>query len=129
MKRISDRFLQLGVIAALIGMSLGVYMGATHNFALSPVHAHINLLGWVSMVLYGLFYRAYPHAAEAKLAPVHFLVNVIGVLIMVSSLAAQILGRTEAAGALAISSVVVAASMVLFAIIVFGATSRRTAAA
>ena len=43
--------------AALGGMSLGIVMGATHDFTLAPVHAHLNLLGWVSMMLYGLYYR------------------------------------------------------------------------
>ncbi|MBC6983683.1 cytochrome-c oxidase [Caulobacter sp. 17J80-11] len=129
MKRISDRFLQLGVLAALTGMTLGVYMGATQNFTLSPVHAHINLLGWVSMVLYGLFYRAFPQAGQTKLAVVHFWVAVLGFLIMVPSLAAEILGHTEVAPVLGVASVVVLLSMAIFVVVVFKATSAKPATA
>ena len=32
-------------------------MGIAKDFTLTPVHAHLNLLGWVSMLLYGFFYR------------------------------------------------------------------------
>lgn len=49
-----------GAAAALTGMGLGVAMGISHDFTLAPVHAHLNLLGWVSMLLYGLYYRAAP---------------------------------------------------------------------
>lgn len=129
MTRISDRFLQLGVLSALVGVGLGVYMGAAHDFQLSPVHAHVNLLGWVSMLLYGLFYRAFPQAGATKLAAAHFWVNVLGFLVMVPSLAAQILGRPEAGPVLGVSSIVVAFSMLMFAVIVFKATSAKAAAA
>ena len=43
--------------AALTGMSFGIYMGVAHDFTLAPAHAHLNLLGWVTMCLYGLYHR------------------------------------------------------------------------
>jgi len=43
--------------AALTGMGLGMFMGLTHDFTLAPAHAHLNLLGWVTMCLYGLYHR------------------------------------------------------------------------
>jgi hypothetical protein len=49
-----------GAAAALAGMSLGIAMGISHDFTLAPVHAHLNLLGWVSMLLYGFYYRGAP---------------------------------------------------------------------
>jgi hypothetical protein len=47
----------VGAAAALVGMALGIGMGLSQDFSLTPVHAHLNLLGWVSMMLYGLYYR------------------------------------------------------------------------
>lgn len=44
-------------LAALTGMSLGIYMGLSQDFTLAPAHAHLNLLGWVTMALYGLYHR------------------------------------------------------------------------
>jgi hypothetical protein len=119
LKRISDRFLQLGVLAAVIGMTAGVIMGGTHDFTLAPAHAHLNLLGWVSMMIYGLFYRAVPEAAQGKLALTHFWVAVAGVLLLVPALALKLLGHNEADPVLAAGSFVTLASMLLFATIVF----------
>ena len=44
-------------LAALTGMGLGLYMGINGDFTLAPAHAHLNLLGWVTMALYGLYHR------------------------------------------------------------------------
>lgn len=43
--------------AGLCGMGLGIWMGVAHDFTLAPVHAHINLLGWVTLSLFGLYHR------------------------------------------------------------------------
>ena len=86
MTRVSDRFLQLAVLAALTGMGLGIGMAVTQNFQLQSVHAHVNLLGWVSMMLYGLFYRAVPKAAEGRLPAVHFWLNAVGFVAMAALL-------------------------------------------
>jgi hypothetical protein len=47
----------VAALMALIGMGLGVYMGTVQDFTLAPAHAHLNLLGWVTMAIYGLYYR------------------------------------------------------------------------
>ncbi|HEY5816928.1 MAG TPA: hypothetical protein VIU14_00815 [Mesorhizobium sp.] len=47
-------------VAATAGMSLGIHMGINDDFTLAPAHAHLNLLGWVTMSLYGLYYRSAP---------------------------------------------------------------------
>ena len=44
-------------LAGLTGMSLGIWMGMNEDFTLAPVHAHLNLLGWVTLALYGLYHR------------------------------------------------------------------------
>lgn len=44
-------------LAALTGMTMGIVMGMSDNFTLAPAHAHLNLLGWVTMALYGLYHR------------------------------------------------------------------------
>jgi hypothetical protein len=132
--RLSNAFLRLAVVFILIGVGLGYYMGATQNFTAAPVHAHINLLGWVSMFLYGLFYRANPEAAEGLLPKVHFLVALVGFLIFMPALAIEVL-QIQAALPLAhigliAGPTIVVIGMILFAIIVFGATrTSRTAAA
>jgi hypothetical protein len=128
MARLSDRFLQLGVLFALTGMGLGVWMGATENFQLAPVHAHINLLGWVSMLIYGLVYRVVPQATEGKLPVIHFWLAVLTVLVMIPLLALFILGNRAVAPLLGIDSIGLWLSMLLFAVIVFKATAQAKTA-
>lgn len=131
--RLSDRFLRLAVVFALIGMALGYWMGASRDFAASPVHAHINLLGWVSMTLYGLFYRLLPLAALGRLPQAHFWTALIGLLIFMPALAAELLGGPPWAAAASIGLIagptLTLLSMVVFAVIVFRATRPLTAAA
>jgi hypothetical protein len=56
--RISDFAFLVAGLAALGGMTLGMQMGISQDFTLAPAHAHLNLLGWVTMTLYGLYHRS-----------------------------------------------------------------------
>ncbi len=55
--RISDFCFIAAALAALTGMALGISMGISQDFSLSPAHAHLNLLGWVTLSIYGLYHR------------------------------------------------------------------------
>jgi cbb3-type cytochrome oxidase subunit 1 len=124
MTRVSDRFLQLAVLAALTGMALGMGMAGTQNFQLQAVHAHVNLLGWVSMMLYGLFYRVVPKATEGRLPAVHFWLTAISFVGMMALLTAEKLGVESITAVLATVSTGMLLSMALFAVIVFRSTWR-----
>lgn len=72
MAKLDVKFLLLAAILLTSGVGLGIYMGVVHDFALAPVHAHINLVGWVSSALFGIVYALYPQLQERRLAQVHF---------------------------------------------------------
>lgn len=55
--RISDFCFIFAALSALGGMVLGITMGISQDFTLAPAHAHLNLLGWVTMAIYGLYHR------------------------------------------------------------------------
>ena len=122
---VSYNFLRLGVLSALVGMSLGVWMGANQDFVLRPVHAHINLLGFASMMLFGLFYRAFPAAGRGWLPMVHFALSVLGFLILMPSLTLLILEKPLFMPAMIASEFMLVASMLLFVIIVLMATMKK----
>ena len=122
---ISSTFMRLGVLTLIGGMSLGIWMGATENFTLRPVHAHVNLLGFVAMMLFGLFYRTFPDAARTKLALGHFTLFVVGFLIQVPTLTLLLLGNPSVTPILGLSEIALVLSVVLFAIIVFRSTSGK----
>lgn len=71
-KCVARRFILIAVTYLLVGAALGVYMGATRAFQFAPVHAHLNLLGWVTMALAGLIYDRFPQAGGSRLGTVHF---------------------------------------------------------
>jgi hypothetical protein len=73
MNRLDLKFLLLGAIMLTAGVTLGVVMGIRHDFSLAPVHAHINLVGWASLSLFGIVYKLYPEMARSRLAALHFI--------------------------------------------------------
>jgi len=114
------RFLKIAVVYFFIAVCLGVVMGIIHNFTFASVHAHLNLLGWVSMAIFGIIYSIYPKAAETKLAKIHFWLHNIGVPLMQGSLFVMILTGSESLLPVAIiSSLLVIVGVLLFSINVF----------
>ncbi len=68
MNRIPLLFLTAAAACLVCGVALGIGMGIAHDFQLAPVHAHTNLVGWASLALMGLTFRAWPQLAEGRLA-------------------------------------------------------------
>jgi len=87
MPRVSAAFFVVGALLLLSGMILGEYMGANENFTLAPLHAHINLLGWVTLALYGTFYTLTKDTYSPKLAWTNFVLSSVGILAMIPVLA------------------------------------------
>jgi cbb3-type cytochrome oxidase subunit 1 len=113
-------FLKAAVIYFTIGVLMGITMGIIHDFRLTSVHAHVNLLGWVSMAIFGLIYHFYPQAATTKLAKSHFWFHNIGLPVMMVGIATQIITGSNAALPVAIiGSIVLVVGVILFTINLF----------
>lgn len=93
MKSLPFYFIGASVIFALIGMGYGMYMAGSEDHLLAGAHAHNNLLGWVTMAIYGLYYKSVP-SAVGGLATVHFWVALVANLIFPIGIALAILGTT-----------------------------------
>jgi cbb3-type cytochrome oxidase subunit 1 len=83
--------IRISVVYFLIGISFGLYMSVTHVFSLATVHVHINLLGWMSLAIAGIFYTLFPHLSETSAAKAHFWLHNIGLPVMMISIALAIL--------------------------------------
>lgn len=116
MRGIALWFLLAAILAALTGMVWGLQMAATADHSLSPAHGHLNLVGWVSLALFGLYYHAVPVAALSRLAKLHFVVAVAGVIIMVPGIAIARMDGPE--GAAILGSLLTLLSMLIFALVV-----------
>ena len=119
MKSISQWFLRLSVLYLIAGVSLGIFMAASHDHTMHPVHAHLNLLGWVTMALFGVFYRAYPEAAASRLAKAHFWLYVPAHFVQMVSLAALYRGVTAVEPLLGAVSSLVGIAILVFAVTVW----------
>jgi cbb3-type cytochrome oxidase subunit 1 len=85
-RNIDRWFILIGLLYGIFGFAFGIWLGINERFELAPVHAHINLVGFASMVLFGLIYRAYPALAESKLTLAHFLIYTIGAVLFLAGL-------------------------------------------
>lgn len=108
-------WLKLAVLYLILGISLGIAMGASQNFTLRPVHAHVNLLGWTTMALAGLIYSVFPKAGESRLARLHFWLLNLALPVMMGALTLLLLGHMSIAPVLAISEIVGALAILAFA--------------
>lgn len=111
------RFLKIAAVYFLIAVALGLVMGIIHNFSFTSVHAHLNLLGWVSMAIFGLIYCIFPKAGETKLAKTHFWLHNIGLPLMQGILFVQLITGNQAlvVGTI-IGSLLVVLGIILFVI-------------
>lgn len=95
---VSRAFLVVGSLFLVVGISIGMYMGASGDTTLRPVHVHINLLGFAVMSIFGLVYRAYPAMAAGVLARVHFWLHVVGSVVLLGMLYRFLVGSIDESG-------------------------------
>jgi len=121
----SRAWFRLAVAYFAVGVMLGVAMGASGDHSLFPVHAHINLLGWVSMALFGLIGTVHPSITEGRVAAAQFWMHNVGVPVMLVALMLRIKGFQSAEPLIGVASVVVGCSVLLFAWLVFARIGAR----
>ena len=122
--------LRVSVLFGLCGMAMGIAMGIKQDFSLAPAHAHVNLLGFVTLFLSGLYYRVVPAAAASMIARVQAVLAVAGAVIFPVGIASVLLGDHEKFLPIVVGgALIVLAAMALLVLIVFrtnNATSARS---
>jgi hypothetical protein len=119
MPNIERWFLRIAVIYALVAMLLGIAMGISEDHTQMPTHAHLNLVGWVSMAIYALVYRQYPKAGQTRLAMLHFWVANVGAVLLTAGVYTQMAGMPSLAFIVISGSLVTLLGMLIFALIVY----------
>lgn len=108
-------WLKAAVVYFVIGVGMGIYMGASHDHTLRPVHAHVNLLGWASMALIGFYVLHFGDRLNRRLERIQFWLHQVGAVILLLALTLLVLGNTAVEPVVGITSIVVGASVLLFA--------------
>lgn len=112
---VAKQFFILGIVMAVVGMLLGLKMAMTNDHGQMPVHAHIMVAAWLMSAVFGFFYHLFPAARENKLAPIHFWIHAVSIVVLVVSLYIVLAGNPGVEPVTAISSILFFASMFLFA--------------
>ena len=119
MPNLAHVYFRTAILFLLAGISVGIYMSISGNHAVTGAHAHINLLGWVTSALFGTYLALNPAKATGLLPRLQYLVYVIGVIVMGTSLYLMLDGNTALTPIVAGASLVTFAGVLLFAVIIF----------
>ncbi|KRA00163.1 hypothetical protein ASD64_00885 [Mesorhizobium sp. Root157] len=84
MRKIGDFYILAGLIWLVLGMAFGIWMGISQQFNFANSHAHFNLVGFATSVLFGLIYCQYPGMGQSRLAIVQFWLYEIGAVLLVA---------------------------------------------
>ena len=107
----------MATVYFVLAVCLGAYMGASQDHTFLSVHAHLNLLGWVSLAIIGCIYLLKPKLATTRLAQLHFWLHNIGAPVLLVAVAFIHSGSVEIAGPIAgISSIVTVIGIMCFAV-------------
>lgn len=71
------RLIRLAAIFGLVGAYLGSHMAGSGSYQFRPIHAHILVVGWLSVFAWGIFYSLFK-IKSAKLVVVHGWTAIIG---------------------------------------------------
>ena len=73
----SLRLIRFSAIFGFLGTYLGSHMAGQMDYSLRPIHAHILLVGWLSVFAWGIFYNAYTIKYK-KLVTIHGILAMVG---------------------------------------------------
>jgi hypothetical protein len=119
------------VLMAVAGMIWGIVMGISLDHSTLPAHAHLNLLGWVSLFLFGIYYHLHPAVDRGVLALWQVRIWIAGTIILTIGVGLVHSGHDVGDPIAAASSLLVLADMLLFGWLVFrpepiGLTDKRS---
>ena len=107
------------VLFVLVGMSWGIAMAISQNHAAMPAHAHLNLVGWVSLFLFGIYYRLHPALERSRAALLQASVWILGTVVMIAGVGLIYSGHPEADPIAAIGSIILLIGMLVFGWVVY----------
>lgn len=117
---------QAAVVFVVVGMIWGIVMAISQDHSAMPAHAHLNLLGWVSLFLFGIYYRLNPSLETSKTVSVQIWGWIVGTIVLAIGVALVHTGHASGDPIAAIGSFIVLLDMLLFGWLVF--SSQRAAA-
>lgn len=116
MERYSHTLLRFSSIFALIGAVLGSHMAGSGSYMFRPIHAHLLVVGWLSIFSFAIFYKVFQVNVSEKLAATHTWTAIIGVIGLTSGMWLQTL---DVAKGLQLSIYIGGGSILLVSFVLF----------
>ena len=110
---------QAAVLLVIMGMGWGIIMAISEDHTTMPAHAHLNLLGWVSLFLFGIFYHLHPAIDLSRSAMVQVCVWIISTIGLTLGVAMIHRGNHLGDPIAAVASVLALLDMILFSWLVY----------
>jgi hypothetical protein len=110
---------QAAVLMVVAGMIWGLVMAISGNHAAMPAHAHLNLLGWVSLFLFGIFYHLHPAIDDSRTAMVQVCIWIVATVTMTTGVGLIYSGHEMGDPIAAVGSLGVLLGMLVFGWLVY----------
>ena len=114
MNKIGKAFFATALLYGLLGLGFGLYMAINQDHGQMPTHAHIQVIGWVSFAIFGLFYATYGAHVSPVLAKIHLILAQISMVGMAIGLSLTYGGKPDYEPIAAASAVLYALSFIVF---------------
>lgn len=120
LKNYSTLLLRLSALFALLGAFLGSHMAGSGGFEFLTVHAHILVVGWLSLFAWSIYYKIFT-PAHATLAKLHVWSAVIGSIGLTSGMWFRYVGPfgIDTAGTFSLIYFIVGGTILLLSFIFF----------
>ena len=129
MPPIANLYFRTAIVFLILGISIGLHMSISGNHAATGAHAHANLLGWVTMAIFGGYHALNPQKAARRLATIQYAVYTFGVAVLIPSLYLLLSGNSAMEQIVSVSWIIAFAGVLLFAVIIFSSNEPVAAAA
>lgn len=107
------------VLMVIAGMIWGIAMAISEDHSTFPAHAHFNLLGWVSLFLFGVYYHLHPAVDRTRLALAQVWIWIVTTIIFAVGIALIDSGHKAGIPLAGAGSFAVLADMLLFGWLVY----------
>lgn len=79
MQNYSSTLLRFSALFAVVGAFIGSHMAGSMDLEFKSVHAHILVVGWLSLFAWAVFYKIF-YKTKSKLATAHVWTAILGSL-------------------------------------------------
>jgi hypothetical protein len=102
------------VLFVVAGMIWGIVMAVSDDHSAMPAHAHLNLLGWVSLFLFGIFYHLHPAIDASRTASLQVWIWIASTVILTAGVGLVHTGHAIGDPVAAIGSILILGDMLVF---------------